>query len=234
MPTKFNSSVILRVELLGIEPLIWRRVRVPAAMTLRELHGVLQIAMGWQDCHLHEFRVGDVLVGIVDRPELDTPENMEDERNWTVAKIVASGAADFEYVYDFGDHWMHRVIAEPATRSRIPGSGVICLAGEGACPPEDMGGPPGYAQFLEALADASHSEHKTYVGCYTDVATESARSSDDSGRKGETTLLPFRGRARARTAERPDPSKNIGGVWDVKGFDANRVNRELMKAFGAN
>ena len=219
MPKKSHSAVILRVELLGVEPLVWRRVRVPAAMTLRELHGVLQVVMGWQDFHLHEFRVGDALIGIVDRPELDTPENMEDERKWTVAKVVAFGAAEFEYVYDFGDHWVHRVIVEPATRSRVPGNlplwllgpsvalrpagppsavqngGAVLVAGEGACPPEDVGGPPGYAQFLEALSDAAHSDHKTYVGCYMDVATESARSGDDSGRKGETTLLPFRGRA---------------------------------------
>jgi hypothetical protein len=53
VPKKFQSAVILRVELLGIEPLVWRRVRVPAAMTLRELHSVLQVVMGWQDCHLH-------------------------------------------------------------------------------------------------------------------------------------------------------------------------------------
>ena len=184
MPKKSRSAVILRVELLGIEPLVWRRVRVPAAMPLRDLHGVLQTVMGWQDCHLHEFRVGDALVGIVDRPELDTPEHMEDERKWTVAKVVASGASEFEYVYDFGDHWVHRVIVEPATRSHIPGTASLCLAGEGACPPEDVGGAPGYAQFLEALADASHSEHETYVDW-------------------------------------------VGGVWDVKGIDLNRVNREL-------
>ena len=112
-----------------------------------------------------------------------------------VFAIAAAGVTEFDYIYDFGDHWAHRIIVEPATRSRVPGNSPLCLAGEGACPPEDVGGPPGYAQFLEALSDAAHSDHKTYVGCYMDVATESARSGDDSGRKGETTLLPFRGRA---------------------------------------
>jgi hypothetical protein len=179
-----QAVVVLRVELLGIEPLIWRRVRVPAAMTLRDLHGVLQTVMGWQDCHLHEFRVGEVLIGVTDRPELEVPETKEDEKEWPVAQVLATGVSEFEYVYDFGDHWAHRVILEPATRSRIPGVGVLCLAGEGACPPEDVGGPPGYGQFLDALADASHSEHKTYVDW-------------------------------------------VGGVWDVKGFDLNRVNRQL-------
>lgn len=163
MPRKAESAVILRVELFGIEPLIWRRVRVPSAMTLRDLHAVVQRVMGWRDSHLHEFRVGASDIGIVDRPELDTPENMEDERKWTVAKIVGTGATELEYVYDFGDHWVHRIIIEPATRSRVPGRSALCLAGEGACPPEDVGGPPGYAQFLEALTDSSHAEHKTNV-----------------------------------------------------------------------
>jgi len=183
-PKRAESVAILRIELLGIEPLVWRRVRVPAAMTLRDLHGVLQTVMGWQDCHLHEFRVGEVLIGVTDRPELDVPETMEDEKEWTVAQVLATGVSEFEYVYDFGDHWAHRVILEPATRSRVPGTAALCLAGEGACPPEDVGGPPGYVQFLEALADASHSKHKTYVDW-------------------------------------------VGGIWDVKGFDLNRVNREL-------
>jgi hypothetical protein len=190
MPKKADSMVILRIELLGVEPLIWRRVRVPGAMRLRTLHDVLQIVMGWQDCHLHEFRVGDALIGVVDRPDVDFPENMQDERSWTVAQVVDTGAPEFEYAYDFGDDWAHRVIVEPSTRSRIPGVGALCLAGEGACPPEDVGGPLGYMQFIEALADASHARHRTYVDW-------------------------------------------VGGVWDVRGFDLNRVNRELRESGSA-
>jgi len=182
-----HAIVILRIELHGMEPLIWRRVRVPSAMTLRDLHAVVQRVMGWQDSHLHEFRVDDAVIGIVDRQELDTLESLEDERKWTVSTVVETGATDFEYVYDFGDHWLHRIIMEPVTRSRVPGTGVLCLAGEGACPPEDVGGPPGYAQFLDALADPSHSEHKTYVD-------------------------------------------RVGGVWDIKAFDLNRVNLDLRAA----
>ena len=184
MPNKADSIVVLRVELLDIEPLIWRRVRVPAPMILRELHGVLQTVMGWQDCHLHDFRVGDALIGVTDQPQIEVPEGMDDERAWIVAQVVATGVPEFEYLYDFGDDWRHRIVIEPAARSRVPGAAPLCLAGEGACPPEDIAGPPGYAQFLVALTDASHAEHKTYVDC-------------------------------------------VGGVWDVKGFDLNRVNREL-------
>jgi hypothetical protein len=160
---KKSEAIVLRVELLGIEPLVWRRVRVLATMTLRALHDVLQTVMGWQDCHLHQYRVGDVLIGMTEPPELDVPEGMEEEAGWTVADVVKTGVSEFEYLYDFGDDWQHRIIVEPAVRSRAPGSAPLCLAGENACPPEDVGGHLGYARFLEALADASHPEHGTYV-----------------------------------------------------------------------
>jgi hypothetical protein len=62
---------VLRVELLDVQPLVWRRVRVPVTMTLRALHGVLQLVMGWQDCHLHEFRVGEESIGVTNRPRLE-------------------------------------------------------------------------------------------------------------------------------------------------------------------
>jgi hypothetical protein len=180
------KDLVLRVELLGVEPLVWRRVRVPAKFTLRQLHGVIQVAMSWQDCHLHEYRVGVFRIGLTDRPELDVPEGMEDETEWSVADVVKTGVGEFDYVYDFGDRWVHRVVLEPASRSRSEGASPLCLAGENACPPEDVGGYPGYAEFRAALADASHPQHDTYVSW-------------------------------------------VGGVWDPKGFDLNRVNRELMK-----
>ena len=135
VPSRANALVILRVELLGIEPLIWRRVRVPGAMTLRELHGVLQTVMGWQDCHLHGFRVGDVLVGVTDQPEIDVPEGMEDERAWTVSQAVATGVPEFAYLYDFGDDWRHRIVIEPAAQSRIAGALPCAWQGRGLVPP---------------------------------------------------------------------------------------------------
>jgi hypothetical protein len=127
MARQAAKDVVLRVELLGVEPLVWRGVRVPAKATLRELHGVIQLAMGWQDRHLHEYRVGDLRIGVRDQPELEVPDGMESEMAWTVEDVVKAGAAEFEYVYDFGGNWVHRLVLEPATRPRVPGASPLCL-----------------------------------------------------------------------------------------------------------
>jgi|SRR5579862_1454691 len=177
-----SADIVLRVELLGIEPLIWRRVRVASSTSLKQLHDVLQLVMGWQDMHLHEFLAGELLIGMMDID--DPPENLQDENAWSLEQLLKTGVSEFEYHYDFGDDWQHRLIIEPAGRGRAGGSGALCLAGENACPPEDVGGPPGYAEFLQALADPKHQNHKQYLDW-------------------------------------------LGGIWDPRGFDLNRVNREL-------
>ena len=175
---------MLRVELLNIEPLIWRRVRVPRSVTFKQLHEILQIVLGWKDSHLHEFRAGDLLLGMKGVDEPGERDNVQDEDDWSLKELLDTGVTEFEYVYDFGDDWVHRVVSEPATRSGAPGPAPLSLAGENACPPEDVGGPHGYREFLEAIADPRHKEHERYL-------------------------------------------RWIGGVWDPKGFDLNRVNREL-------
>jgi hypothetical protein len=178
-----RSTVLLRIELLNMEPLIWRRVRVPAKWTLRRLHGVLQKVFGWEDRHLHEFQLGDLRIGM---PELDESEaGLQDDREWTLAEVLRTGAQEFLYVYDFGDEWEHRLIVEPAARTEAGAQlAPMCLAGENAAPPEDVGGPPGYELFLEALGNPQHEQHEE--------------------------MLEW-----------------IGGIWDPRAFDINRVNRSL-------
>jgi hypothetical protein len=157
------ATVVLRVELLDAQPLVWRRVRVPAAYTLGELHELIQLVMGWQDVHLHEFRVRDTRIGITDWPDIEAPEDVHSEADWSIADVLAPATAEFGYVYDLVDLWRHRLVFEPATRWGRAGASPLCLAGENACPPEDVGGAAGYARFLEALVDASHPEHRAYV-----------------------------------------------------------------------
>jgi hypothetical protein len=159
MKSGSQPTVLLRIELQGIEPLIWRRVRVPQRWTLRRLHGCIQKVFGWEDCHLHDFRIGDLRIGM---PEIDDSEaGLQDDREWTLAEVLKTVAQEFVYVHDFGDHWEHRLIVEPESRTEAgAGFAPICLAGENAAPPEDVGGPPGYAEFLEALADPRHEQHE--------------------------------------------------------------------------
>lgn len=192
-PTDSRDTLLLRMELLDIEPLIWRRLRLPKAMRLDRLHDVIQSAFGWTDSHLHEYRAGEALrLGVLaieeEFGESDLGSPFQDERKWTIGKLAQSSTTDWVYVYDFGDNWRHRLIFEPTERRRSAelAAAPLCLAGENACPPEDVGGHHGYATFLEALSDPHHHEHEQYM-------------------------------------------EWIGGVFDPRGFDLNRINADLRQ-----
>jgi hypothetical protein len=148
----------LKVTLAGIKPPIWRRISVRSDLPLDRLHTVFQKAMGWQTSHLHEWLVGDRRYG---EPEPDEPHyEVEDESQMTLREATPIEDAHFKYVYDLGDGWIHDVLVEKISP---PDPTVLlprCLAGERACPPEDCGGVPGYANFLEAIRNPSHPEHR--------------------------------------------------------------------------
>jgi len=153
------STLRLRVTLLDVEPLVWRELLVPADFTFAQLHRILQAAMGWEDCHLHEFDVGGVCVGMPSPEDRFFPRNrpLRDERKTCVGDML-EGRRKFRYWYDFGDDWWHEIVIGKAAEA--DGDGPRLLAGEGACPPEDCGGPYGYAELLRALADPKHPEHR--------------------------------------------------------------------------
>lgn len=145
----------LLVTLCDVSPLVWRRVQVPGGYTLDRVHRVIQYAMGWQDCHLHSFEINGVQYG---EPDPDGDLLLRDELE-TRLDAVATKGARFRYTYDFGDWWEHDVVVEdvslPEPDLRYP----ICSDGASACPPEDVGGALGYAEFLAAVADPAHSRH---------------------------------------------------------------------------
>ena len=160
-----NRIFQLNIKLIDIEPEIWRRAVVPDSLTLRELHAAIQGAMGWQDYHLHMFEIGDRRFEIPENDIMGPEERYEDERKHKLRALISAGA-QFLYVYDFGDDWNHSVTVEdvitpdseqdrPAGRYR-----PLCIGGARACPPEDCGGPYNYPEFLHALADPKHPEHK--------------------------------------------------------------------------
>jgi len=132
-----------------VEPAVVRVIDVPSGVTLAELHDLLQAALGWTDSHLHRFEVDGISYGM---PDADwAGEEDRDERGAKLRELPAH----FRYLYDFGDGWEHEVEVLGAG-----GESPRCVYGEGACPPEDVGGPYGYAEFLEALADPAHPEHE--------------------------------------------------------------------------
>jgi hypothetical protein len=153
-----EQAVQLRVELRDIEPVIWRQLVVPASLTLRELHAVIQTAMGWEDYHLHMFDVNGTVYGDVE----DFDGQLGDEETFTVGQ-AAEVVQEFTYEYDFGDSWLHDIRVEQVMASI--GSGTPHLVGGArACPPEDCGGPWGYEHLLEVLADPDHEEHEHLLG----------------------------------------------------------------------
>ncbi len=160
MPARTTASkrpiYQLKVTLQETKPPIWRRIQVYAHMTLPRLHDVLQVTMGWSDAHLHRFIVGDIEYGMPD-PEFD--DDIRSEQRVKLAQLVTSEKAWFGYEYDFGDSWTHKIVLEkilpPAPAVHYP----QCVAGRRACPPEDVGGVWGYADFLDAIHDDAHPEH---------------------------------------------------------------------------
>lgn len=146
----------LRVELADVEPLIWRRIEVPGDMPLDDLHGVLQIAFGWEFAHLHAFQVGKRmfeppspggdLFGF--RGESDS---VEEYLGATVASLLPRTRSEALYIYDFGDEWIHTIIVEKISPAESDGFVPRAIDGKRAGPPEDTGGAYGYMEKLEIL-----------------------------------------------------------------------------------
>lgn len=148
----------LRISLNDVEPEIWRTVDMPVSGSLKMLHGVIQAAMGWQDYHLWYFEVGDRRYGL---PDPEWPDsNLAAAKNVKLASIIDRGGRELTYTYDMGDDWRHAVVVEAVG----PGDAGIkyprFITGERRCPPEDVGGFPGFELFVDAMSDPAHEEHK--------------------------------------------------------------------------
>jgi len=154
----------LRVVLRDAPYPVWRGVIVPSDITLARLHDILQAAMGWTDSHLHAFVIDGEKYGPKDPDgDLDSELALLDERRARLGRLVARVGQVFEYQYDFGDNWEHDVTLM-AIVDRFPADDLPCVvAGEGACPPEDVGGTPGFEDFLEAMSSPAHDQHDEYV-----------------------------------------------------------------------
>jgi hypothetical protein len=180
-----DTILQFRVALRGVRPLVWRRIQVPATYSFWDLHVAIQDSMGWLDYHLHEFRVipaprrRSVRIGIPDDDGfVGDPVTLP---GWTlpVARYLNRKGQRATYAYDFGDDWQHSLVLERVL-PREPGvSYPRCIDGRRRCPPEDVGGVPGYEEFLEAVRDPEHEEHEqylTWVGGSFDPAAFSAEA----------------------------------------------------------
>jgi hypothetical protein len=148
----------LTIALEEVEPPVRRTLEVPLGLRLDRLHRVIQAAMGWQECHLYEFTAGRRRWCIPDEDDEADDGNRHAARTTLAQYLADAGPAPLRYVYDFGDDWVHRLTVETAAAE----AGALyprLTEVTGRCPPEDVGGAPGYEHFLAALADPSHPDH---------------------------------------------------------------------------
>lgn len=127
-----------------------------AAVTLGQLHHILQLVMGWTDSHLHQFRRGTTYYGQPDPVGMDR----ENERRVQLRQVLRRAKDRMVYEYDFGDGWEHDVVLEAIGEHGREKPLTRVLAGKRACPPEDVGGIGGYYRFLEAIRNPKDPEHR--------------------------------------------------------------------------
>jgi|GEM_PF-304756 len=157
-----------KIQIKGItKPPVWRRILVPDTFTFEDFHYAIQNAFGWWDSHLFLFSPkgwgSQPVLSIPDENGWDEPD--EDAREITLKRVFQKEGDNYIYIYDFGDDWIHQITLEKITKETV--DGAKCIAGKGACPPEDCGGARGYESLKEILADPKHPEYeemKEWVG----------------------------------------------------------------------
>jgi hypothetical protein len=154
----------LEIVLNGTQPPIRRRLQVPANANLGWLHAVIQVAMGWTNSHLHQFRAGGACYSDTRHnfAEYEGDPEILEARQFTLQQIAPREKDSFGYEYDFGDSWEHtltvvKILPPAPADAKI----AVCLDGARACPPEDCGGVWGYENLLKILKNRKHPEHKT-------------------------------------------------------------------------
>ena len=158
----FTEIATLRIELVGSDPLIWRVVEVPTSITLKVLHDIVQVSMGWCDYHLWEMVIDGKAYGLPMDEDFGTaPRKVADRVR--LRDVLTGDTTQIDYIYDFGDSWEHSLVVSDV-RAGAPGIGYPrFIAGERDCPPEDCGGIPGFYEMLEARADPKHPDHADVV-----------------------------------------------------------------------
>ena len=169
---------VVKVTLLGTSPPVWRRILVPRDITLQHLHRTLQTVMGWTNSHLHQF--------VVQRQTFSDPRSrvgtkVANENRTRLGELIWTVGASLLYEYDFGDGWQHKLLLEEVLTGDESFQ-QICVAGKRCCPPEDCGGPRGFAELLNALRDANHPGHEEVCEWLGDYVPESF-SADEINRR---------------------------------------------------
>ncbi len=150
----------LKVTLQDVNPPVWRRIQVPGSCDLSVLHLILQKVMGWENDHLYDFQFGREHYGEPDPKDGFWGARVHDAVRTTLSQVLPTARRKLVYLYDFGDSWEHLIQLEKTLPRTEENATPVCLAGEGACPPEDCGGAWGYARLLEIAKDPDHPEYE--------------------------------------------------------------------------
>jgi hypothetical protein len=162
MPKPTDTLFQFKITLVGVKPPIWRRIQVKDC-TLDKLHEHIQTSMGWTNSHLHQFKIGEQLYGDPMLMEEDFEEmDYKDSTTTLLSDLLPKSGKRFRfaYKYDFGDSWEHEVLFEGCPNVEEGRQYPVCLEGERACPPEDVGGVGSYEEFLKTIHDKSHAERE--------------------------------------------------------------------------
>lgn len=159
--TKTELLFQFKITLLDVQPTIWRRIQVCDG-TLGQLHEHIQAAMGWENYHMHQFLIDGERYGPCSADDFGFDLEMTDEDNVVLSRLLPKSGqrTRWIYEYDFGDGWRHELLFEGHPPVDKQTNYPLCLEGERACPPEDVGGPWGYPEYLAALANPKHEQHK--------------------------------------------------------------------------
>ena len=155
----------LRITLMDIEPAPWREIEVPLSMSFKNLHDAIQAAFLWHDYHLWEFDFAGRHYGVPSDEDWGGSK-VHKAANAKLTKLLKANVPSFLYTYDMGDNWEHRInivnLFEAESGARLP----RFIAGKHRAPPEDVGGAPGFEQFVKAINDPSDPEHDEVLYWY--------------------------------------------------------------------
>lgn len=167
MKKTFKNLYQFKVTLENISPAIWRQILVPESYSFWDLHTAIQDAMGWLDCHLHNFETTNPVTGAKELIGIPPDETFEDGINelpgWNlyIKDYFSKNNPSMVYTYDYGDGWEHQIEFEGILFKKPDVKYPICIAGERSCPPENCGGPYGYDSLLKILKNRKHPEYKS-------------------------------------------------------------------------
>ncbi len=215
--------VRLKITLDDIKPTIMRRIEVPVSITLDTLHEIIQAIMPWENSHMHAF-----YLRLVEGPRWSPPSpfgddfgiKSRDSTRTTLADAIAEPKFNLlRYNYDFGDDWRHTIKVERRFVAETGDHYPNLIDVKGRCPPENSGGPWGYGEYLEALADPTHKRHaelKEWLGDFDPTVID--RVAIEMALRHVTAPPKAKAKTKAKAKAKPKAKRrvNTGYIWTLK------------------